>query len=146
MILAIDPGTKESACVGLRTDYSIITAEKIPNQKVLEMIELGDHEVMVIECMEPRTLNVSKSRVNAPYQRVGDETYETCIWIGRFMEAAYRRGMDVHRVMRSEERRMLIPSRKNKLPPLPEPVPKSVDAQIRAALVQRFAKHEQGPL
>lgn len=141
MLLAIDPGTMQSAYAGIRNDYSIIAAAKVPNNKVLELIMLGGYDELVIECMEPRTLNIGKEK--APPQRIGDETYETCIWIGRFMEAAYRHGMDVHRVYRSEERRMLVPSKKNKLPPLPEPAPKSVDAQIRASLIRRFARHDK---
>jgi hypothetical protein len=51
--------------------------------------------------------------------------------------------MAVYRVGRSEERKRLIPSKKNGLEPLPEPVPKSVDAQIRLSLIRRFAKRDK---
>lgn len=146
-LLAIDPGTKMSAYCGMLADYSILDKDKVPNDDMLNLISLGLYNDLVIECMEPRTLNIggkrSKNGELLPPQRIGDETYETCIWIGRFMEAAYRRGMNVHRVVRSEERKRLVPSRQNKLPPLPEPVPKSVDAQVRAALIRRFAKHDK---
>ena len=148
-LLAIDPGTKESAYVVMRDDYSATEHAKVQNQKLLDLITLGDFDVMVVECMEARTLNVKLKRgkdgkpLPMPMQKVGMETYEACYWIGRFMEAAYRRNMAVHRVYRSEERSTLVPSKKNKLPPLPAPVPKSIDAQVRMALIRRFARHDR---
>ena len=144
--LAVDPGTTESAYCGMNDDYSLRSAAKVPNDKLLQLISLGGYDALVIECMEARTLNVKKPDPDGkpqPPQKVGDETYETCIWIGRFMEAAYRRNMSVHRVYRSEERRTLVPSKQNKLPPLPAPVPKSIDAQVRMALIRRFARHDR---
>ena len=39
MILAIDPGTKESAYVVIRDDYSIIDYGKMLNGNVIEMIK-----------------------------------------------------------------------------------------------------------
>ena len=140
-LLAIDPGTARSAYVGMTDKYEILAKAKVDNAKVLELIMLGGYDALVIECMEPRTLNTGKKQ--APPQRIGDETYETCIWIGRFMEAAIRRGMDIHRVYRSEERRQIIPSKRNGLPPLEPPAPKSPDAQIRKALIARFARFDK---
>lgn len=139
-LLAIDPGTTESAYAGMNDDYSIIAAAKVPNQNIIDLIMLGGYDALVIECMEPRLLNARK---DAPPQMIGAETYETCYWIGRYMEAANRRGMDVHRVYRSEERKRIIPTKRNKLPPLPAPAPKTADAQIRAALIQRFARFDK---
>ena len=144
--LTVDPGTTQSAYCGMREDYSLITAAKVDNDKLMQLINLGGYDALVIECMEARTLNVKKLKPGErplPPQKIGDETYETCIWIGRFMEAAIRRNMVVYRVGRSEERKRLIPSKKNGLEPLPEPVPKSVDAQIRLSLIRRFAKHDK---
>ena len=144
-ILAIDPGMALSAYVAMTDEYGIISKAKCKNQDVLCLINEGAFTDVVIECMEPRTLNIKKpgDGKQLPPQRIGDETYETCYWIGRFMEAAIRRGMDVHRVYRSEERRRIIPSKRNGLPPLAPPVPKSPDAQIRRALIARFARHDR---
>ena len=144
--LAVDPGTTESAYCGMNDDYSLRSAAKVPNDKLLHLISLGGYDALVIECMEARTLNIKKLEPGEkppPPQKVGEETYETCIWIGRFMEAAYRRNMAVHRVYRSEERSTLVPSKKNKLPPFTGPVPKSIDAQVRMALIRRFARHDR---
>lgn len=144
-ILAIDPGTTESAYVVGTKDYGIISHAKVPNAQIIDLIERGGCDVLVVECMEARTLNVtiSKDGKKPPPQKVGDETYETCYWIGRFMEAAYRKNMMVHRVRRGQEQHYIVPSTRNKLPRLPEPVPKSKDAKIRAGLVMRFAKFDK---
>ena len=142
MLLAIDPGTSQSAYVGMKNDYSVVSHAKVANNKLLELITLGGYDVMVIECMEPR-LAKSKSNSNAPNQVIGRETYETCYWIGRFMEAAIRRGMDIHRVYRSEEKSRIIPTKKNKLPPIPPPVPRSHDSKIRKGLIMRFAQFDK---
>jgi len=135
--------------VVMRDDYSAAEHAKVQNQKLLDLITLGRFDAMVIECMEARTLNVKLKRgkdgkpLPMPMQKVGMETYETCYWIGRFMEAAIRRGMDVYRVLRSEEKSRIIPTKKNKLPPLPAPVPHSPDAQIRKGLIMRFAQFDK---
>lgn len=143
-ILAIDPGTTQSAYAGMREDYSLIAAADVDNDVVLNLISLGGYDVLVIECMEARTFFNSKNDgKKRPPQKIGNETYETCYWIGRFMEAALRAGMDVQRVTRGEEKSRIIPTKKNKLPPLPEPVPKGTDPQIRAGLIQRFAKFDK---
>lgn len=126
----------------MRHDYSIVSAAKVANEDLRNLIMLGGADEMAIEVMEPRTLNIRKGDKDAPAQRIGEETYTTCYWIGRYMECAERLGMSVYRVKRSEEKSRSIPSKKNKLPPLPEWAGKGADAQIRAALIQRFAKHD----
>lgn len=132
--IAIDPGTTHSAYVMLHEDYSIISAAKVENEALRQLIMLGGADDMAIECMEPRHLQNGM---------IGEETYGTCYWIGVYMECARRQDMPVHRVYRVEERSRIIPSKKNRLPALPEWAGKSADAQIRAALIQRFAKFDK---
>lgn len=134
LTMAIDPGTTASGYVIVDQDYTPIQHGKRPNAEVLELVKTALIDELVIECMEPRHV------VNSV---IGDETYETCIWIGRFIQAAYARIISVHRVYRREERSHLIPSKKNKLPPLPPWAGKTADAQIRAALIQRFAASDK---
>lgn len=138
-ILAVDPGTDMSAYCVMQPDYSVISAAKVPNEELHSLIARGGMDELVIECMEPRFLGGEKTQG----QMIGSETYETCIWIGRFMELAMRMDMPVHRVYRSEERSRLIPTKKNKLPALPENTGQTADAKIRASLIQRFAKHDK---
>ena len=137
-IIAIDPGTVLSAYCVMTEDYEPTAAAKVDNNALRSLILRGGMDEMAIECMEPRFLG-GKGTAG---QMIGSETYEACIWIGRYMELAMNMNMPVHRVYRSEERSRLIPSKRNGLQPLPEGTGQTADAQIRAALIQRFAKHD----
>ena len=132
-LLAIDPGTTQSAYAMIREDYSIISAAKVDNEAVLQLVKDGEYDELVIEHMEARHVKNSV---------IGAETYETCYWIGRYKQAAIDRGNPVHEVYRSQERKRLVPTKKNKLPPHPASVGSSADAQIRATLIRRFARHD----
>lgn len=137
-ILAIDPGTIKSAYCIASEDYTFGPAGKVENETVLRLVKECEYDEVAIECMESRFLGGE----HTAGQRIGSETYDTCIWIGRYMEAAATRGKQIARVYRSEERSRIIPSKRNRLPPLPEPAPRGTDAQIRAALIRRFARHD----
>lgn len=135
-ILAIDPGTEKSAYCMMTETPSVISAADVDNDTVLRLVEEGDYDQMVIECMEARNLSTAG-------QAIGRSTYETCIWIGRYMQVAMQRGKPIMRVYRSEEKSLLIPTKKNRLPPLPEGIGNTTDAKIRASLIARFAKHDK---
>ena len=77
MILAIDPGTTESAYVLLSDNYEIIEFNKVDNNFLLNRIQdqYGQF-TLVIEMV-------------ASYgMPVGQEVFDTCVWIGRFMQAS----------------------------------------------------------
>lgn len=123
-ILAIDPGTTESGyCI--MDDYKPVPVMfgKLPNDLLLDVVSkaqnINDVECVVIEMVE--------SYGNA----VGQTVFETCVWIGRFMEAAARRGFSTDRIFRTEEKLMICHSRKAK------------DTNIRTALIDRFAAHDK---
>ena len=86
MILAIDPGTTESAYVVIRDDYSIIDYGKMLNGNVIEMIKTKTtFYPMVIEMI-------------ASYgMPVGQEVFETCVWIGRFIQASRKETQLIYR-------------------------------------------------
>lgn len=132
-LLAIDPGTTHSAYAMIRDDYSIISAAKVSNGELLALVKGGEWDEMAIECMEARHV------VNGV---IGAETYDTCYWIGRYMQAAEDRGKPVHQIYRAQERSRLVPTKKNKLPKHPDYVGAGADSQIRATLIRRFAKHD----
>lgn len=76
-VLAIDPGTKESAYV-LWDGKTVIDSGIVPNDEMLAIIR-GDHflgvDLVAIEMI-------------ACYgMAVGKETFETCVFIGRLIEA-----------------------------------------------------------
>jgi len=80
-ILAIDPGTEESAILNYK-DGKISDAAMWPNILLLEL--LGDHD------MQPRTgpadPELCIENVASYGMAVGREVFETVFWIGRFYQ------------------------------------------------------------
>lgn len=130
-LLAIDPGPVKSAYCMMNDDFSLVSAADVENDAVMRLVKEGEYDRIAIECMESHG------------QAVGKSTFDTCIWIGRYMQVATDRDKPITRVYRLEEKALLIPSKKNKLPPLPEHAGKTADAQIRASLIARFAKTDK---
>ena len=140
-ILAIDPGTTMSAYVLLGDDYTFLNAGKVANEVVAgEIIPTPGVDRVVIEHMEPR-FGGGGDRTAAG-RVIGESSWETAYWIGEFRRMARLHALPVERVYRREERSCLIPSKRNRLPPLPEGTPAHADGQLRAALIRRFARHD----
>ena len=117
-VLAIDPGTTESGVCLVRTeDCRPIAFDKIKNEDVEEWVWekcSGLEFDLVIEMV-------------ATYgMPVGREVFETCVWIGRFIEQIDN-GDKYNFIYRNEEKITLCRS------------PKANDATIKQALVDRFA-------
>ena len=114
MIFAIDPGTVKSAYVFMDDE--------------LRLVDFGirqNEELMPIVCGLTGTDNFVIEMVASYGMPVGAEVFDTCVWIGRFWEAASKAGMR-SRVYRMEEKMNLChDSRAN-------------DANIRQALIDRF--------
>ena len=126
MILAIDPGTTQSAfCVwdGDRLQEGGI----LPNDELLGHLRRCDFcETMAIECV-------------ASYgMAVGAAVFATVMWCGRFIEAHDRTGGQAIEVYRKDVKMHLCHSMRAK------------DANIRQALIDRFGppgtKKSPGPL
>lgn len=113
MILAIDPGNVESAyCLIDKKTYKPIEFGKVDNTFLL--IKLGElkYEKLVIEMI-------------ASYgMPVGKEVFETCVWIGRFIQR--RICSDYEYIYRKDVKMNLCNSMKAK------------DSNIRQALIDRF--------
>lgn len=123
-ILAIDPGPVESAyCVfdGER----VVIAGKVPND-AMNTFCLSWH----VENSGPAVIEMIAS-YGMP---VGAEVFETCVWIGRFLE---RLGGNAERVPRIKVKTHLCHSAKAK------------DSNVRQALIDRIGpvgtKKDQGP-
>lgn len=111
-ILAIDPGTTESAYVSW-CDNKLAAAEVLPNEAMLNYLTCATPlwEVMAIEMV-------------ASYgMAVGKEVFETCVWIGRFFERCtpdpsliYRREVKLHHCGS----------------------PRAKDANVRQALIDKY--------
>lgn len=119
-ILAIDPGTTESAwaLIDAKTCRPIRFAKQ-PNREVFSAIDTPAEwvDLLVIEMV-------------ASYgMAVGAEVFETCVWIGRFQQFAYELGSfdDVQRITRRPIKLHHCGNASAK------------DANIVQALVDRFA-------
>jgi len=77
IILGIDPGPKESAYVRL-SDGIILAHDYLPNDDIRAILRWNPrcYDLMVIEWIEGYGLTVGK------------ETFETCLWVGRFIEVS----------------------------------------------------------
>lgn len=119
MILAIDPGNIESGFVVLNDDYSIQNKGKWLNEDLSQLIYDWDKDnkpsCIVIEMV-------------ASYgMAVGQTVFETCVWIGRFMEAAEECSIQPERLYRKDVKMNLCGQTRAK------------DSNITQALVDRFS-------
>jgi len=122
-ILAIDPGTEQSGFVVW--DGTVVEAGFIDNQSLRHRLterSFGGASICAIEMI-------------ASYgMPVGREVFETCVWIGRFVE---RVGMPAHLVYRKDIKIHLCGTAKAK------------DGNIRQALIDKHGKQgtkkEPGP-
>ncbi len=121
MILAIDPGNVESGVVLIeeRTLKPVI-AEKINNEELLDNIYSDFYK---------NYYNVAIEKIASYGMPVGETTFDTCIWIGRFYEAISSKypGVDIGFIYRKDEKMNLCSSMKAK------------DSNIIQALIDRFA-------
>jgi hypothetical protein len=116
IILAIDPGSEKSAWLIYDSEKrNIEFASMLDNQQIADSLENTQPEsgfnVLVIECVESFGMPVGKS------------VFETCYWVGRFMQA-YKG--NVERVYRSQVKMHLCNSMRAK------------DSNIRQALIDKF--------
>lgn len=127
-ILAIDPGTAESAYVLLSPDLKPVAFAKMENEHlvdeaVLQMLEHMDEDLFgkVSDRVE-----VAIEMVASYGMAVGREVFETCVWIGRFWEELRNFKKKTY-IYRKDEKLTLCHSQK------------ANDSTIRQALVDRFA-------
>jgi hypothetical protein len=120
-ILALDPGNTQTGYAVLEMpEFRLIKFGKADNTALLALVAnadvLYDVDAVAIEMV-------------ANYgMAVGREVFETCVWIGRFYQAADH--PNTHYVYRKEEKEILCGSLRAK------------DANIRQALIDRYAKHD----
>lgn len=140
-VFAIDPGNKESAFVLLSMDGFLDEADWLHYDPKSLVIQQHDKR----ECASVGTalmtwlyeqqdsddlLYVVIERVQAMGMPVGYEVFETCEWIGRYSQMAEEYCVMPSYVYRLEEKVTLCNDSKAK------------DANIRQALIDRFARHD----
>lgn len=118
-LLAIDPGDVLSAYVLIETEtLEILNKGKVLNSYLVNAMFLNEFEydMLAIEMVASYGMAVGKT------------VFETCVWIGRFIQAVKPCGHTF--VYRKDEKINLCGSMKAK------------DTNIRQALIDRFAKHD----
>ncbi len=115
-ILAIDPGDVYSGyCIVDYETYEPIEFGKITNEEIIEVIRTKEYDYAAIEMIASYGLVVGKN------------VFDTCVWIGRFIQEL---NCSYEYVYRREEKISICGSMKAK------------DTNIRHALIDRFAKHD----
>lgn len=116
-ILAIDPGNIETAyCVIDVETLRPIEFGKISNEKLINYIPNLKVNDMAIEMI-------------ASYgMPVGKEVFETCVWIGKFLERMDNIAKNIDYVYRMEEKMHICNN------------PRARDATIKKALIDRFGE------
>ncbi len=122
IVFAIDPGNVESGYVLMRDDCKLYLHGKLPNDELLNKLQRSAYDVLVIEM-------IGHYGKGMP---AGKTVFDTCVWIGRFHQAAAWRDIPTNIIMRGEEKINLCGSAKAK------------DANIRQALIDRFARTPNG--
>lgn len=79
-MIGLDPGPAETGVVVLAADSSLQHAAVMDNQHVLGLLVDVEYQA------EPVAIEMIAS-YGMP---VGKDVFETCVWIGRFMQRAYR--------------------------------------------------------
>lgn len=125
-LLAIDPGTRESAWV-VWDGHQIIRFGKYLNGDLIDKIRRPASQEWGDQCCIEMVASFGMA--------VGAEVFETVYWIGRFAEAFGP--LDVHRITRNEIKNHLCHSSRAK------------DANIRQAIIDRLGsvgtKKNPGP-
>ena len=118
-VFAIDPGNEYSAWCVMNDKYELLDFDKQLNNNVMNIMlkTLPTIDAVAIE------------RVASYGMPVGREVFETCEWIGRFAQEAEKE-TNVSYIYRKDEKLYLCGEMRAK------------DANIRAALIERFAKHD----
>lgn len=116
-ILAIDPGNIESGVAIIEMpNFKLLWFSKLKNEDVYKVAHRYDFDEVAIEM------------VACLGMAVGKDVFETCLWIGRFLEQF--KEYKVSFVYRREEKIHLCGSMKAK------------DSNIKQALINRYAKHD----
>jgi len=120
-ILAIDPGNIFSAYCVINSEYEIIEKGKVPNESLSIWLRHRDQLPFTLD-------KVIIEMIGFMGMGVGKDVFETCVWIGRFIECAET--LPVEYIYRRQEKIVLCGTMKAK------------DTNIRAALIKRFAKFD----
>lgn len=119
-VLFIDPGTVQSAYA----DWIDESNQRVLRAEILENSAMRDF----LSTRAPDYFAIGIEKIESYGRPVGAETFETCVWCGRFAEAVRQRiGSEPHFPLRREIKQHLC-----------DASVKVNDAMIRQALIDRF--------
>jgi len=125
-VLAIDPGNVQSAYVLMDRSYRPLRFGKIDNEQMRETIGEIMTEHALLGARANGQLMTVIEMVASYGMAVGKTVFETCVWIGRYMEIVG----DAERMFRQDVKLNLCGQKRAK------------DTNIRRALIDRFAVHD----
>ncbi len=131
-VIAIDPGTEQSALIELSLpSLSVVALHLDPNERIRDRLKCATRR---------EDTHLAVEMIASYGMAVGREVFETCVWIGRFVESWKGEHSLVYR---REVKLELCGS------------PRAKDANVRAALIDLYGpgkgkavgtKKEPGPL
>ena len=119
-VFAIDPGNVNSAYCIMDDQYNLLEFKKAENHEIMSI--LLDRLEQVDEVVIERIANMGMP--------AGATLFETAEWIGRFSQEAEKK-VPVNYIYRRDEKIYICGN------------PRAKDANIRAALIERFAKKDK---
>lgn len=123
MIMAIDPGNRESAFVWIDADdMRPVEFWKLKNDDVID--EIGHFQTHF------KNGTVIIERISSYGMAVGRDVFETAEWYGRFWQEAERERLQIDFLSRKDVKKHICGTIAAK------------DSNIRRALIDRFAKHD----
>lgn len=125
MVLAYDPGNEYTAYCLIDDDRRPIEFGKVENEEALRYLyeRFGETPSVMLKA-------VVIEMVASYGMAVGKSVFDTCVMIGRLTEAARIVGVPADYIYRMEEKVTICHDSKAK------------DANIRQALIDRFAQHD----
>lgn len=122
-IFSIDPGNEQSAYCLLDHNLKPVKFGKVDNEELLKIIENTLLDICELEGAEGIKTNFAIEMIASYGMAVGKTVFDTCVWIGRFIEHCPHEPTYIYR---KDEKMNLCNSMKAK------------DSNIRQALIDRF--------
>lgn len=114
-ILCLDPGTFRTAWLLYDTEEERICNFGLQdNYQVIDTIRFIKYEKLVVEM------------ISSYGMRVGNSVFETCVWIGRFIQTSVQRDLPWETISRISVKTQVCGT------------PRSNDAGVRAKLIEKF--------
>lgn len=124
LILGIDPGNVETAfaLIDFSDGFKIYEKEKALNESVSLSLE------RIVKKYNVK--HIGMEMIASYGMAVGKSVFDTCVWIGRFMEQLEKLGVTPEYIYRIDEKTYICHDSRAK------------DANVRVALIDRYAKFD----